>query len=68
MVVTGALIWWNLAFLPADDFGDAEDIQEATVVTTVLLSAGVPALAFGLWSCTQFWRSGEDIRTGESAT
>jgi hypothetical protein len=68
MVVTGTLIWWNLAFLPADDFGDAEDIQEATVVTTVLLSAGVPAWAFGLWSCTQFWRSGEDIRTGESAT
>ena len=68
MVVTGALIWWNLARLPADDFGDAEDIAEATVVTTVLLATGVPALVFGLWSCTQFWRSGEDIRTGESAT
>jgi hypothetical protein len=34
----------------------------------VLLSIGVPAMAFGLWACTQFWRSGEDIRTGESAT
>ena len=68
MVVTGAIIGWNLAYLPADDFGDAEDIQEATAVTTVLLSTGVPAMVFGLWACTQFWRSGEDIRTGESAT
>jgi hypothetical protein len=68
MIVAGALIWWNLAYLPADDFGDAEDIQEATVVTIVLLSIGAPAMAFGLWACTQFWRSGEDIRTGESAT
>lgn len=68
MIVAGALIWWAMAYLPADDFGDAEDIQEATVVTIVLMSTGVPAMAFGLWSCTQFWRSGEDIRTGESAT
>lgn len=68
MIVTGALIWWNLAYLPADDFGDAEDIQEATSVTIVLLSIGLAAMAFGLWACTQFWRSGEDIRTGESAT
>lgn len=68
MIVAGALILWMLAYLPADDFGDADDIQEATVVTIVLLSIGVPAMAFGLWACTQFWRSGEDIRTGESAT
>jgi hypothetical protein len=68
MIVAGAIVWWNLAYLPADDFGDADDIQEATIVTIVLLAIGVPAMAFGLWSCTQFWRSGEDIRTGESAT
>lgn len=68
LIVAGAYVWWNLAYLPADDFGDADDIQEATVVTIVLLSIGVPAMAFGLWTCTQFWRSGEDIRTGESAT
>ncbi|MDW5328366.1 hypothetical protein [Plantactinospora sp. KLBMP9567] len=68
MIVAGALIWWNLAYLPADDFGDADDIQEATVTTIVLLSIGVTAMVFGLWACTQFWRSGEDIRTGESAT
>ncbi len=48
MIVAGALIWWNLAYLPADDFGDANDIQQATVVTIVLLSIGVPAMAFGL--------------------
>jgi hypothetical protein len=68
MILAGAIIWWNLAYVPADDFGDAEDIQEATVVTIVLLSIGVPAMVFGLWACRQFWRSGEDIRTGESAT
>ena len=68
MTVAGAFIWWHLAYLPADDFGDADDIQEASVVTIVLLSIGGPAMAFGLWACTQFWRSGEDIRTGESAT
>jgi hypothetical protein len=68
MIMAGALVWWMLAYLPADDFGDAEDIQEATAVTIGLLSVGVPAMAFGLWACTQFWRSGEDIRTGESAT
>jgi len=68
VIMAGAIIWWNLAYLPAEDFGDAEDIQEATVVTIVLLSTGVPAMVFGLWACTQFWRSGEDIRTGESAT
>ncbi|MGN9787807.1 hypothetical protein ACTMTF_40735 [Nonomuraea sp. ZG12] len=68
MIVAGALIWGMMAYLPAGDFGDAEDVQEATAVMTVLLSVGVPAMAFGLWACTQFWRSGEDIRTGESAT
>jgi hypothetical protein len=68
MTVFGAAIWWSLANIPADDFGDAEDIREATTVTIVLLSVGVPAMVFGLWACTQFWRSGEDIRTGESAT
>jgi hypothetical protein len=68
VVVVGAGIWWALAYLPADDFGDAEDIHEATIVVTALLAVGVPALVFGLWSCTQFWRSGQDIRTGESAS
>jgi hypothetical protein len=68
MIATGAIIWWNLAYLPTDDFGDADDVQEATAVTIVLLSTGVLAMAFGLWACTQFWRSGEDIRTGVSAT
>ncbi|SFB04951.1 hypothetical protein SAMN05216266_10442 [Amycolatopsis marina] len=68
MIVVGALIWWNLAYLPPGEFGDAEDVQEATGVTIVLLSIGILAMAFGLWACTQFWRSGEDIRTGESAS
>ncbi|MFC4857197.1 hypothetical protein [Actinophytocola glycyrrhizae] len=68
IVVVGAMIWWSLANVPADDFGDAEDIREATTVAIVLLSIGVPAMVFGLWACTQFWRAGEDIRTGESAT
>lgn len=68
LIVAGALILWAMAYLPADEFGDADDIQEATTVATVLLSIGVPAMAFGLWACTQFWRSGEDIKTGESAT
>lgn len=67
MIVASALVLSMLAYLPAGDFGDAEDVQEATAVTIVLLSIGVPAMAFGLWACTQFWRSGEDIRTGESA-
>jgi hypothetical protein len=68
MVVVGAAIWWSLANVPADDFGDADDIREATTAGIALLSVGVPAMVFGLWACTQFWRSGEDIRTGESAT
>jgi hypothetical protein len=67
MIVAGAIVLGMMAYLPPGEFGDAEDVQEATVVTIVLLSIGVPALAFGLWACTQFWRSGEDIRTGESA-
>lgn len=68
MIVVGAMIWWNLAYLPADEFGDADDIREATVVMRGLLWTGLPAMALGLWACTQFWRSGEDIRTGESAS
>jgi hypothetical protein len=69
LAVTAALfILGMMAYLPAGDFGDADDVAEARTVVTVLLAVGAPMLLFALWSCTQFWRTGEDIDTGESAS
>jgi hypothetical protein len=67
-VAGGLFIAAMMEFLPEGDFGGAEDIAEATTVVIVLLGSGVPTLLFALWACTQFWRSGEDINTGESAS
>lgn len=67
-VTAGLFIAGMMAYLPADDFGDAEDFAQATTVVIVLLSIGVPTLLFALWACTQFWRTGEEINTGESAS
>lgn len=68
LVVAGLFLLGALNLLPPGEFGDEEDIAEATVVVWVLLALGVPVLGFGLWSCTQFWRSGQPINTGESAS
>ncbi len=63
-----AFVWLHLELLPPEEFGDAEDIAEATIFTNVLFVGGSVLLVTALWSCTQFWRAGEDIATGESAT
>ncbi|MBK1789220.1 hypothetical protein [Prauserella cavernicola] len=68
LIVLGAGLAAALAYIPADDFGDADDILAARGITIVLLSIGVPAMTFGLWACTQYWRSGEEIGSAESVT
>lgn len=67
-VAAGLFIAGMLAYLPEGDFGDTEDVAEATGVVIGLLGFGVPTLLFALWACTQFWRAGEEINTGESAS
>lgn len=68
LVAAAGFILGMLTYLPSDEFGDADDIAEATGVVWALFVIGVPVLLFGLWSCSQFWRAGEDIDTGESAS
>jgi hypothetical protein len=48
------------------NFGTAEEYAEARIIVSWLLSGGAVALVAGLWMATQFWRSGEDLATGES--
>lgn len=48
------------------NFGTPEDYAEARPIAAWLLSVGAVTLAVGLCAVTQFWRSGEDLASGES--
>ncbi|BDZ41249.1 hypothetical protein GCM10025865_05480 [Paraoerskovia sediminicola] len=68
VVGVGAFLAWLVRATPAEDFGTADEIRFATTLGTSLLVGGALLLGFGLWACTQFWRSGEDIGAGESVS
>lgn len=58
----GAVGLWLAAYA----FATREHVPGSDSAAVVLGSIGVVLLLTGLWATTQFWRSGEDLASGES--
>jgi hypothetical protein len=65
-------LWWGGVALPlllvvcALRFGDGPMDPEEVPFWNAVLGGSIVFFCLGLWACTQFWRSGENLASGES--